>query len=241
MLLQQQVEQLTCKLEQQKKEANEFSYIVSHDLQAPLRMITGFLDLLNKRFSDHLDENAQKYIEFAVGGANKMQQLILDLLEYSRLNTDSNSHELVDLNELVAGLATSTSQENKDLDIRYTIDELPVVSGNRKQVQRLFRELIANSITYRRDDTLHIVIRSKNGNDGWQISIADNGIGIDPAFADKIFTMFRRLHTNEKIPGTGAGLAICRKIADLHEWKIWTEHRNEPGAVICLLLPKSDK
>jgi light-regulated signal transduction histidine kinase (bacteriophytochrome) len=209
-LLQEQLSALTT-------ESNQFTYIVSHDLQAPLRMVTGFLELLEKKHAEQLNESARQYIGFAVNGASKMKRLIFDLLEYSRLTTQAKEHVEVDLNEAVKNALEKLATVITDSSVKINIESLPVVKAEAQQMTELFYQLLSNAIKFRKTDAPEINLSLKNENDYWLITISDNGVGFDPAFSEKIFTIFRRLYADEtKYEGTGAGLAKCKRIAELH-------------------------
>lgn len=236
--LREEVATLTQQLKEQNKSMNEFTYIVSHDLQAPLRMVTGFLELLEKRYGDKLDDNASQYIGFAVGGASKMQMQLTGLLEYSRLSTVPAVLEEVDLNRVVEEAKLSLSAVILDTGTLIFADHLPVIRADKKQMVQLFRHLLENAIKFRNAAVPAIEILLTKANEYWHIGIKDNGIGIDKAFAEKIFVMFRKLHTDDdKYKGSGAGLAICKKITELHGGRIWVEAAKGKGSICWFSLP----
>lgn len=208
-------------------ELERFAYIASHDLQEPLRMVSGFLQLLKKRYDSQLDDSAQQYIRFAVDGAERMKKLINDLLEYSRLGSTKEDVALVDLNiviyDVIALFNDRLTQTNAHVDCGY----LPVVKGKKVQLMQLFQNLFSNAIKYRSEEPLQITVSCEEKDDCWEITVADNGIGIDPKFYEKIFVIFQRLHSNTEYSGTGIGLAVCKKIAERHGGKMWVE--SEPG------------
>ncbi len=218
-------EALSCNLSEMLKESNQFTYIVSHDLQAPLRMITGFLELLEKKYGDKLDTSAKQYIDFAVKGAVKMKNLIFDLLDYSRLNTLPKEFVEIDLNEILSEVIEKFSSVIEETNTRITTSKLPVVVADKRLMLQMFHHLIDNAVKFRSEAAIPEIAVSVREDDGkWLISVKDNGIGMDPAFSEKIFTVFRRLHSDEnKYRGTGIGLAMCKKIAELHGSNIWVE------------------
>ncbi len=219
---------LKTQLENLVRETNQFTYIITHDLQASLRMVTGFLELLEKRYADKLDEGAKKYIEYSVKGANKMKRLIFDLLEYSRLNSVKHKFEFVHLNEVVEEVLNKLSDKITSSGADLKIGKLPVVWADRKLMIQLFTHFIDNAIKFRRTERPIVSIKAIRKSENWDICISDNGIGIDPAFYEKIFVIFKKLHPEEAgDDGTGTGLAICKKIAELHNGKIDVE--SEPG------------
>ncbi len=199
------------------EEVRQFAYIVSHDLQAPLRMITGFLELLSRRYSDQLDEQAAGYISYAVNGAEKMKRLINDLLQYSRLITAHKKTGVVSLDEVLQAAVTSVTARQEGTGLHVNAGTLPAVPGDKAQLILLFEELISNAVKFRSAAMPDITVYAEREEDNWRITVSDNGIGFDPSFADKIFTVFRRLHPDESIyKGTGIGLALCKRICELH-------------------------
>ncbi len=226
------------RLEEIKKEMNQFTYIVSHDLQAPLRTITGFLELLNKRYSDKLDASGMQFIDMAVKGATKMKSLVFDLLEYSRLNNRVEGFDVVDLNEVLneTKIKYETIIEKTGAVIK--VNELPLVLADRTQMGHMFHHLLGNALKFRGERTPEINITSRKENNCWIIGVQDNGMGIEESFFEKIFIVFRRLNNDEeKYPGTGIGLAICKKIAELHDGKIWLKSEVNKGTAFYFSLP----
>ncbi|NOT52255.1 MAG: hypothetical protein HOP10_13365 [Chitinophagaceae bacterium] len=231
-------EELRIKLAELTKEMNQFTYIVSHDLQAPLRVVTGFLELLDKRYGDKLDASAKQYIDHAVKGVSKMKNLVLDLLEYSRLNSVSMEFTEVDMNMILQDVKEKMAAAINDAGAVINADTLPKVMADKKQMQQLFEHLLQNALKFRTGKIPQITIISKEEENKSVIGIKDNGIGIDPVFFEKIFIIFRRLHGDEtKYSGTGAGLAICKKIIDLHNGTIWVESGLNKGSTFWFSLP----
>ncbi|MBL0130032.1 MAG: hypothetical protein IPP43_01980 [Chitinophagaceae bacterium] len=238
-------ELLNNKLAELTKEMNQFTYIVSHDLQAPLRMITGFLELLEKKYGDKLDESAKQYIGFAVMGAAKMKNLVFDLLEYSRLSSDTNEFVEVDLNVIMQEVKEKFLPAIEETGALITVDHLPVVMAKKAQMVQLFQHLIGNALKFFSAEMPEIIITLREENAGlpdrqgfWVFAVKDNGIGFDPAFAEKIFIVFRRLFSDEtKYSGTGIGLAICKKIIGLHGGTIWAESAVGKGSTFYFTLP----
>ena len=240
-LLQQdgdEAELLRDKLAALTKETNQFTYIITHDLQAPLRMVTGFLELLEKKYADKLDAGAKQYIDYAVKGSVKMRKLIFDLLEYSRLNTVVHEFEELSLGEVLKDVNEKLEPVIVQTATIITADELPVVRGDKKLMEQLLMQLLDNAIKFRGEETPQISIRAHKEGGFWKISVSDNGLGIDPAFSEKIFMIFRRLQTDEaKYPGTGTGLAICKKIAELHGGMTGVESAPGKGSTFWFSLP----
>jgi light-regulated signal transduction histidine kinase (bacteriophytochrome) len=229
--LQQELENIT-------REMNQFAYIVSHDLQAPLRTITGFLELLEKRYADKLDDAAKQFIDFAIKGAAKMKNLVFDLLEYSRLSSVAPEISEVDLNVVVRNVKEKLSQTIEESGASITAVQLPRVMANEKQIVLLFEHLLGNALKFRRAALPEISITLKEKNGFWEFAIRDNGMGINPAFFEKIFIVFRRLNNDEvKYKGTGIGLAICKKITELHGGTIWVESEVGKGSTFYFTLP----
>lgn len=208
-------------------ELERFAYIASHDLQEPLRTVRSFLQLLKKQCEGKLDEQATQYIDFAVDGAERMKQLIVDLLEYSRLGLIPEKFELVDMSSLVQRTIEMLNPLIASSGARLTVKNLPVIVGIKTQLGQVFQNLIINAIKYRSEAIPEIVIEGVEEQEHWTISVADNGIGIDPRFFDKIFVLFQRLNSESGRKGTGIGLAICKKIVEAHGGKIWVD--STPG------------
>jgi len=234
-------EELKNKLAEVTMEMNQFTYIVSHDLQAPLRSITGFIELLSKRYGDKLDDAARMYIDFAVKGTVKMKDLIFDLLEYSRLNTDTTELSEVDLALVVKEVMEKFAPLIKESGAKISIGHLPTVMAKKAQMEKLFHHLIDNSLKFRNDSEPEISIDSKKENRFWKIAVKDNGIGIEPAYFEKIFIIFRRLYSDEtKYSGRGLGLAACKKIVETHGGDIYVESEVDKGSTFSFTLPEKN-
>ena len=205
------------------EDLNQFAYVASHDLQEPLRMVSSYTQLLEKRYNDLLDEKGKKFIFYAVDGANRMQLLIQDLLAFSRVKTQAAEFEAVDTNKIVmetlANLTTAIEESQADI----TLDTLPVVISDKTQLTQVFQNLIGNAIKFKVDLPPQIHISAIPRETEWLFSVQDNGIGIAPEYKDKIFVIFQRLHTRREYPGTGIGLALCKRIINRHGGKIWFE------------------
>jgi signal transduction histidine kinase len=227
-------------LSRSNRELEQFAYVASHDLQEPLRMVSSYVQLLAERYKDHLDEKAQKFIGYAVDGAVRMQTLIQDLLNFSRISTRGVSFSEVDSNSLFSEVLNNLETLIKTAGAVITWDPLPVVFGDRSQIGQVFQNLIANSIkfcTYAAP-TVHVSAESTDGK--WRFSVLDNGIGIDSKYAERIFVIFQRLHTREEYPGTGIGLALCKRIIERHGGDIWFKSGVNKGTTFYFTLPKSD-
>jgi PAS domain S-box-containing protein len=215
----------------------EFAYVVSHDLKEPLQVIRGFLTLLEKRYKDKLDEKAGELIRYTIDGAKRMQGLIKDLLEYSKVGTKGKELKPTDcsliLNKAISNLQASIVESGAK--VTHTI--LPAVMADATQLSSLFQNLIGNAIKFRSAEAPKIHISAKRKGDEWLFSVRDNGIGIDPEFADRIFNVFQRLQSSDEYPGTGIGLAICKKIVERHSGRIWVESQPGKGATFYFTIP----
>jgi signal transduction histidine kinase len=228
-------------LERSNKELQQFAYVASHDLQEPLRMVASFLQLLERRYSEKLDQNAKDYIFYAVDGAKRMQTLILDLLEYSRVGTRGKPFAKINLNEVIQQVQSNlkiTIRENK---AKIACSRLPMVFGDDTQLIQVFQNLIGNAIKFHGEQNPEIHVSSKRKNGNYEIMVRDNGIGIDPHYAERIFLIFQRLHNREDYPGNGIGLAICKRIVERHGGTIWVESQAEQGATFHVTLPAKAK
>lgn len=219
-------------------ELERFAYVASHDLQEPLRMVTSFLQLLKKRYDDKLDETAVQYINFAVDGAERMKTLIMDLLDYSRVGSNTEPNEDVDLNLLIEDVRDVFGKTIDEVKATITVSPLPIVKGTRTQLFQLFQNLISNAIKYQSKESPKIQIRYKEEQDHYLFEVQDNGIGIDPAFHEKIFVIFHRLHSRSEYGGTGIGLAICKKIVERHNGNIWVKSAVGEGSTFFFTLSK---
>jgi PAS domain S-box-containing protein len=220
------------------EELERFAYIASHDLQEPLRMVTSFLQLLKKKYTDQLDETANKYISFAVDGSDRMKNLIQDLLEYSRVGVNKDDFAEVDLNLVSREVLGMFSESIRNSSAQITTAQLPLVKGRKVQLQQLFQNLLSNAIKYRSEATPVIQIGCLDKKSYWEFFIRDNGIGIDPKFNEKIFIIFQRLHNKSEYAGTGIGLSICRKIIEVHGGNLWVESEIGKGSTFRFTLLK---
>ncbi len=228
--------QLAANLARSNKELEQFAYVASHDLQEPLRMITGYTNLLSKRYKGKLDDDADEFIGYAVDGANRLRVLINDLLTYSRVDTQGKIFAPTDC-ELILGQALVGLQGViQESAAKVTHDPLPTVMGDDVQLGQLFQNLIGNALKYRNGNAPAVHIGCQRRDNDWLLSIRDNGIGIDPRFAEKIFVIFQRLHNREQYPGTGIGLAVCKRIVERHGGKIWVESAPGKGSTFYFTL-----
>ncbi|MGP3931524.1 sensor histidine kinase [Nonomuraea sp. KM88] len=208
-------------------ELEQFAYVASHDLQEPLRKVASFTQMLEQRYGTQLDDRAKQYIHYAVDGAKRMQLLINDLLGFSRVGRVTSGKTAIE-----SGVALDAALENlsaviEDTGATVTRDELPRVTGNRMQLTRLFQNLVENAVKFRAEEPPRIHIGAERSGDMWEFSCSDNGIGIEPKYADRIFLIFQRLHPRDVYPGTGIGLALCRKIVEYHGGRLWLDGDTE--------------
>ncbi|MGC9400653.1 MAG: PAS domain S-box protein [Anaerolineae bacterium] len=232
------IEQYAADLARSNRELEQFAYTVSHDLQEPTRMVSSYLTLLKRRYGEKLDEKGQLFIHYAVDGAERMQEMIQALLNLSRVETHGGSLEPTDSQTVVERTLTVLDRAIAESEARVTYAPLPTVQADRAQLAQVFQNLIANALKFKRDDTPpRIHIAAERQNDEWVFSVSDNGIGIDPTQADRIFEIFQRLHTREEYAGTGIGLALCKKIVERHGGRIWVESEPEHGATFYFTLP----
>jgi PAS domain S-box-containing protein len=219
------------------RELEQFAYVASHDLQEPLRMVSSFTQLLSKRYKDKLDSDANEFIQYAVDGASRMQVLINDLLEYSRIETKGKALSPIDMHDALGYAVKNLSFKIKEKHALISNDELPVVFADGGQMTQLFQNLLSNALKFCTSSP-KIYITSAEENGHYIFSVRDNGIGIEPQYFNKIFQIFQRLHGKEEYGGTGIGLSICRRIVDRHGGKIWLESKQNEGSTFYFTIPK---
>ena len=221
-----------------KENASRFTSVVAHDLQAPLRMITGFLDLLSGRYSQQLDEKAMQYIGFAVQGAEKMKNLIKDLQLYSSLYNDNSPQDQVNLREVIMELIAKNATTWETDKTQWEIGDLPLVYGRKNQISLLFEEVLSNAVRFSAGKAPHITVSVTASSHQWKLTVSDQGIGFDPAFKESIFGIFRKLHPDDgRFEGTGIGLALCKRICELNGWDIRAESLPGKGSSFILTIP----
>lgn len=221
-------------------ELQQFAYVASHDLQEPLRMVTSFLTLLEKKYANQLDEKATQYINYAVDGAQRMRHVILDLLEYSRVGSLDEARKEINLKFLIEEILILHRKQIQEIEASFNIDPLPSFNSFETPIRQVFQNLISNALKYHSKEHKPIItISFKEENEFLQFSVADNGIGIDPQFKDKIFQIFQRLHTKDQYNGTGVGLAICKKVMDSLGGEIWLDTDYKNGTKFCFKIPKN--
>lgn len=237
-MAQKELEEKASNLKRSNEELERFAYVASHDLQGPLRTITSYLQLLEQRYFASLGQDAKDFISFSVSGAKRMQQLITDLLNYSRLNSVPRPYQNVNLNELIFVVTKNLEStiQSKGAIIEYS--NLPIIFAEQYQLTQMLQNLIDNGMKFVKGRAPHIKVDCRETADFWEISVSDNGIGIQHEFKDKIFLIFQRLHTENEYPGTGIGLAICKKVADLHDGQIWFESEPDQGTTFHVAISK---
>ncbi len=239
--LESRVRERTDQLRRSNESLEEFAYVASHDLQEPLRMISSYVHLLRKRFGDKLNQEAFEFIHYAEDGAKRMQGMINDLLEYSRLGRPENSDTACDAGEALDNALRTLEGTVKDSGAQINAQSLPRVRCPEGELTRVFQNLISNAIKYRAAVPPRIAVAAGRRDGVWEFSVADNGIGIDREHWEGLFKMFVRLHTRDQYPGSGMGLAICKKIVETHGGRIWVESEAGRGTTFRFTLPDGDE
>ncbi len=224
-------------LERSNRELEHFASVASHDLQEPLRMVAGYMRLLDQRHAGELDASAREYIRYAVEGTARMQALIEGLLTYARVQRGQTGLEPTSLDDAVEWAVSNLQAAIEESGAALAIDPLPVVDGDATQLGQLFQNLIGNAIKFRGDDPLQLEISAVEQDGEWLLAVADNGIGIDDESRERVFEIFQRLHDRAEYEGTGIGLAVCRRIVERHGGRIWLESAPGGGTRVCFTLP----
>jgi signal transduction histidine kinase len=234
-------EQALSDLKRSNEDLQQFAYIASHDLQEPLRMVSSYTQLLADRYANVLDEKAKQYIHYSVDGARRMQRLIEDLLAYSRVTTRGEEISFTDSQKAFDTAIENLRAAITEAGARITHDDLPTVKADPTQLEQLFQNLIGNSIKFRGDSPPQVHVSAMKSKDEWRFGVTDNGIGIDPKYGGKVFVLFQRLHSRSEYPGTGIGLALCKRIIDRHGGSIWFESRPGQGTTFYFTLRETDE
>jgi signal transduction histidine kinase len=225
-------------LKKSNNDLQQFAYVASHDLQEPLRTVASYVQLIERRYKDRLDDDAKKFIDFTVAGAVRMQKMIKDLLTYSRVSTKGNEFKRTNCEEILRLSLMNLKIAIEESQAQITHDPLPELYADGAQLIQLFQNLIGNALKFKKPGQLPAIhISAILSNEGWRISVKDNGIGIDQKYFDRIFVIFQRLHTREKYPGTGIGLSVCARIVERHGGRIWVESQPGEGTEFIFTIP----
>jgi signal transduction histidine kinase len=238
--------ELNKKLEQRSRdlihineELEKFAYVASHDMQEPLRTIISYIQLLQSKYKDKLDDEGNEFMDFVVEASLRMRNIIIDLLQYSRINRNESVLEPVDINKVLKEVLENMDNSIRDSNATIHAEDLPTIKANYSQMIQLFQNLISNAIKFKSDKAPEITISATTTKNDYLFSIQDNGIGIEQKYSDKIFQIFQRLHSIKQYPGTGIGLAICLKIIQRHEGRIWMESEPDKGTTFFFTIKKN--
>jgi PAS domain S-box-containing protein len=235
--LEVRVQERTAELSRSNAELEQFAYAASHDLQEPLRMVSSYVQLLARRYEGRLGAQADEFIRYAADGAQRMQQMITDLLEYSRVGRQRVPFATTRLDDALERALVNLRVAIAEAGAVVTHEPLPTVLADTAQMSRLFQNIIGNAIKFRGDRAPEVRITVERRGEHWQIAVRDNGIGVDPQYANRLFQVFQRLHPRDRYPGSGVGLAICKRIVERHGGRIWVESEPGKGAAFLFTLP----
>jgi len=241
MRMLQALESQTAELKRSNDELTQFAYVASHDLQEPLRMVASYTELLASRYEGKLDERADKYITYISEGASRMQRLILELLNYARVGTRGKAPAPVDLNDVTRDVLRDLKSRIESADSEVIVSPLPAVLGDDIQLGQVLQNLIGNAIKFRADRRPRVAVSARRDGTMWQVTVEDNGIGIDMKFHDRVFEIFRRVHDRETYDGTGVGLAIVKRIVERHGGRVWFESTIGEGTRFHFTVPSCDR
>ena len=233
-----ELEETIEQLQQSNDRLKQFAYAASHDLQEPLRMVSSYMQLLEKRYKDELDEEAREYVDFAVDGADRMRAMVDDLLAFARVEQADGEFERVDCNGVLDQVTDDLQVQIEENDAEITAEPLPTVRADSDQLEQVFSNLVSNAIKYSGDEPPVVEIAVEERASQWEFAVADNGIGIDPDKTDRIFEVFKRLHHDGEYPGTGIGLSLCQEIVENHGGDIWVDSEPGAGSTFFFTIPK---
>lgn len=234
------LKKISARLKASNQDLQQFAYVISHDLQEPLRMVSSYLQLLERRYRGEMDQDADEFIHFAVDGAQRMSAMIDGLLQYSRVESQAQPFVETDLETALEGALANLQLAIEESGAEVIHGPLPKVDGDAGQMQRLFQNLIGNAVKFRGKQSPQVRVEAVRQENVWVISVADNGIGISPEQVERIFVIFQRLHTRDDYPGMGIGLAVCKKIVESHGGRIWVESKEGEGSLFFFTLPASE-
>ena len=229
--------QRAAKLERSNADLEQFAYVASYDLQEPLRMVSSYTQLLAEEYKGRLDGEADKYISYTVEGAQRMQQLIRDLLAYSRIDNRGGRFSPTDCKNVLDNAIQNLQVSIEEVSERVIHNGLPIVIADPAQIGQVFQNLIGNALKFRGKDPPQIHVTAERLGSEWRFAVCDNGIGIEKGFSERVFQIFQRLHTRKEYPGTGIGLAVCKRIIDRHRGRIWVESTLGEGATFFFTIP----
>lgn len=235
--LEHKVQQRTAALQRSNEELRQFAHVVSHDLKEPLRMVSSYMQLIESQYGDKLDKDGHEYIGFAVDGAARMKNLIDDLLTYAHVQPQSQNFEVFDMQLVMDEVCRLLHFTIAEAGAIMEVDPLPQIRGDQRLITQLFQNLVSNAIKYQKDRQPHIRIKSEKQKNEWIFSVQDNGIGIEASNLDRIFVIFQRLHGRGEYAGTGIGLAICKKVVEHHDGRIWVESEVGKGSTFYFSIP----
>jgi signal transduction histidine kinase len=238
--LEKRVELRTSELERSNRDLEQFAYVVSHDLQEPLRSVSSFLQILQNRAGGKLEPENREFLQYAMDGGKRMQQLIADLLSYARVGQNARSTEKVNGEDLLVHVLHNLDAAIKESGAHIEHDAMPALKGDPGQLSQVFQNLISNALKFKSDRPLRVEIRVARQEKEWQFAVRDNGIGIEPKDFERIFVIFQRLHTRDEYPGTGIGLSICKRIVEAHGGRIWLDSKPGQGTTFHFTLPAAD-
>ncbi|GAB3668971.1 hypothetical protein GCM10028856_15150 [Halopiger thermotolerans] len=233
----EKLEQLVADLEESNERLEQFAYAASHDLQEPLRMVSTYLQLIERRYGDELDEEGEELFEYALDGAERMRSMIDGLLQYSRIETMGGEFEPVDLETVFDDVREDLRVQIEESGAEITVDRLPRVKGDADQLRQLFQNLLSNAIKYSGEEAPQVRVSAERNGEAWVVSVTDHGIGIDPDDQEQIFEVFEGLHGDGDYAGTGIGLAVCERIVERHDGEIWVDSEPGDGSTFSFTLP----